>query len=72
MLNIKTTEAVAYKSSVSTGIWPIYELRLRILVYRQATLASAIGRIPFVSIDTITSIRTIRVTAVGQCYTIGC
>ena len=72
MLNIKTTEAVAYKSSDSTGIWPIYELRLHILVYRQATLTSGIGRIPFVSIDTITSIRTIRVTTVGQRYTIGC
>ena len=72
MLNIKTTQAVAYKSSDSTAIWPIYEPRIRKLVYRQATLASGIGRIPFVSIDTITPIRTIRVTAVGQRYTIGC
>ena len=44
---------------------PNCELRIRKHVYRQATLASGIGRIPFVSVDAITSIRTIRVTAVG-------
>ena len=65
MLNIKTTEAVVYKSSESTAIWPNFELRLRKLVYKKATLARGIGRIPFVSVDTITPIRTIRVAAAG-------
>ena len=34
-------------------------------VYEQTTLASGIGRIPFVSVDTITTIRTNRVAADG-------
>ena len=64
MLNVKTTEAVAYRSSDSTSIWPNFELRIRKLDYRQATLASGIGRIPFVSVDAMTYIRSIRVAAV--------